>query len=439
MSRDVLSWAVLAAICFATGAARANPEPPALYDARSAGMGGTGLASVENATAAAHNPASLDGIENLSMTVAVAPLYPIMDVPFADPEGGDAIQYQNEPIAAPLFFVGAAGRVHDRVVLGLAAYAFSGIGASYDGVAFGVDADGDGVSDDRRLESMRLEAAMGEVTLPASIRINDELSVGAAVRLLYMLQRTNLYDPGDLSPLPAGRAEQFLDGFGFPGFMVGVRWAPTPSVRLAASYRSQVTLDLSGDTTLELGSGMNPSDPIAGLVDGRTLRTQSTWTVPRALRFGAAYALLEDRLNLTFELKLQFHRKANDVQRMHVYVPVGSSEVEQVQEVPLGWRDLVSLMTGGEYWVSARVPLRVGFGLGLSSTPSTAANPFMPPPGPTSLATVGSGYRFERFDLDFAFAYMHAGARVARATATGAAGNYEVHALQTSISLNYHN
>ncbi|HET6344209.1 MAG TPA: hypothetical protein VFH51_04710 [Myxococcota bacterium] len=54
--------------------ALANYHPPASYDGRAAGLGGTGVAFIEGVAAAAHNPANLGGVKTLEMAVMAAPV-----------------------------------------------------------------------------------------------------------------------------------------------------------------------------------------------------------------------------------------------------------------------------------------------------------------------------------------------------------------------------
>ena len=65
-----LGVAALGAGALGPATALANPEPPA-YDARSVGLGGTGLAYLDSAAALFHNPANLAGVPRLDVSAAL--------------------------------------------------------------------------------------------------------------------------------------------------------------------------------------------------------------------------------------------------------------------------------------------------------------------------------------------------------------------------------
>jgi long-subunit fatty acid transport protein len=406
---------VVALVLGLAARASANPEPVMLYDARSAAMGGTGIAFIDNASAIYHNPANLELVGQGSATAVVTPFVPVTEAPFAGPgTDGRSVQESNSGRVAPLFFGGGAYRVHERVVLGLGAFVSTGVGSSFDEV------------DAYRGQKMDLQFAAGELVLPASVRVTDKLSVGLGVRLLYAVQDTDVYDP-----MRRGRAKQSLDGFGFPGFRVGVLYQPTDTVSLAMTYRSPVTVNLEGSTRLQ--NEAYPDEP---------LPTQSEWSVPHAFRLGGAYSLLDDELLLSLEMKLQLHAAANDKQVYRVDVGgtdieplVGTDEIKQV--VALDWRNVLSFLVGIEYRVQPWLPVRFGYTAGVSATPRHRVNPFMPPPGLSHAVSVGTGLPLGDFQVDLAGAYAFAEATVEQDAPEGAAGHYETDAFFLSASISY--
>ncbi len=393
----VLAWASVA---------HANPEPVALYDARSAAMGGTGVAASDGAAAIFHNPAALGLLDGLSASVTVTPMWASVQAPFAPPgRPAEPIQETNETRTAPLFFLGVAGPLAKGLVAGLGAHVFSGIGSTFPSVEA---LDG---------ERMDLAFAAGEATLPVAWRPCRGLSLGASLRLLYAVQRTDVFDPS-----LGARAEQQLDGFAFPGVTLGVLWRPSPSIRLGATWRSASTIDLSGQTTLR----WTGQDPVLA-------PTRSSWTIPHALRFGSAWRL-GSRWTVALESKVQLHRNANVESVFEVELPgLG----HQVQRVPLRWRDTVAHLFGVEHCLPGGFALRAGYGWSISSAPPTTANPFMPPPGSLHQGTLGLGSRWGHFDAALALALALGSAQVRLPTPNGAAGHYAVRALFLSASLSY--
>ena len=80
----VIALAALLALV-AARPARANPEPPANYDARVAAMGGAAVATANNPSALFHNPARLDQIERFAITAVATSLLVNLQAPFAGP------------------------------------------------------------------------------------------------------------------------------------------------------------------------------------------------------------------------------------------------------------------------------------------------------------------------------------------------------------------
>ena len=397
---------LLVALLVLPSAGRANPEPVALYDARSAAMGGTGIALLQNASAAFHDPAALGGLRGLSAVLTLTPMLAYVRAPFAPPGGtGPALEEDNEPTPAPLFFLGVAGRLSERWVAGLGAYVFSGIGSTFPRVR----ALGD--------ERMELGFAAGELSLPVAFRLAEGLHVGLAARLLYATQRTDVYDPTLLA-----RARQQLDGLSGPAFTLALHYQPRRDVRLAVVWRGRATIPLEGSTELRW-PGSEPVDA----------PTRSSWTIPHALRLGGAWDLGR-RWTLALETKVQWHRSANAESVYEVELPgLGVQE----QRVPLRWRNTVAYLAGLEYRPSDRLALRAGYGQATSATPPSTVSPFMPPPGLLHQATLGAGWRAGPYDVGLALALGVGQADVERANPNGAAGRYEVRAVFLSASIAY--
>src|SRR5262245_34004004 len=97
----------------------ATTEPPSPHDARSVGMGSTGVASTHNGAAMFHNVAALHEVEKLAITLSASPTKIDQSSPLTGPDS----EVDADSTWIPLFLVGAALRVHERVVVGLAAYA----------------------------------------------------------------------------------------------------------------------------------------------------------------------------------------------------------------------------------------------------------------------------------------------------------------------------
>lgn len=386
--RFTLSCLVAFVLLGAPRASLANPEPPALYDARVVGMGGTGAAHVDNSTAVFHNPAQLDQIDGASLSVVVTSLFATFSAPFA----GAGTERDSGLNYAPLFFVGAAGELVDSVTLGFGAYVYTGFGGSFDDVDCisyqqaqdGMHPDCDnpdfaGSFDPARDQNVFLFVT--EIAFAAQFSLRENLSLGAALRIPWAQQTVTATQEafGIFND-----ATQDVSGVGDPSVLVGLTYRPIDSLSLAFAYRSKSAIEMSGTTETAFFD----------------FKTTTTWYTPHMFRFGAAYSFLNDRALLAADFRIQLHSEAN---RRQVFRNSGILENETIAE--FGWKNVYMTSLGAEYYALPSLPLRLGASLGNSASSSHAITQFSPPPGIQYGLYGGLGYRGGLLDLDLAFAY----------------------------------
>lgn len=348
--------------------AHANPEPPATYDARVAGMGGIALTTIDNAAAIYHNPAQLDQVGSFSATFVLTTLLVNLEAPFAGP----GTEQDSGLILAPLFFVGAAGEIVEDVAIGFAAYVYTGFGGGFDDVGCisyrsaeaGVHPDCDnseyrGLLVPPRDQSVRLFVT--ELAFSAQVSLAPNLSLGASLRIPWAQQTVSATQEafGVFTT-----AEQNVSGVGQPGVLVGMTYRPTPNLSIAAAYRSKVSIEMAGTTRTE--------------VFGTDVRLQTTtaWQVPHMVRVGVSHTFLQRRLLLAAEFKVQMHSTANQRQ---VFVSTGDLENRTVAD--LKWKNAYVGTLAAEFIVRTGMPIRIGMTLGRSATNPDTMTSFSPPPG----------------------------------------------------------
>ncbi|MEO0324472.1 MAG: outer membrane protein transport protein [Myxococcota bacterium] len=396
-----------ASLLLGPAVARANPEPPAIYDARVMGMGGTALGTLDNASALFHNPAQLDRVNRLSVTGVVTGLTVRLTGSFA----GRGSEQESPLIFAPLIFAGGVVRVHDRVVLGGGAYIYTGFGGGFDRVdcvTAGLTQSCDETPalrlDPPRSQTVRLFVAEFAVPVQVSI-IPDRLSLGVTFRLPYGNQSVSTDTLSPFSPEELTRADQNVAGVGIPGILAGLSYRPTDDLTLAVAYRSKVWIDMDGETTTDipLGFGFGPR---------ATLATKTRWYVPHMLRVGFAQEFWNDRITLAGEFRVQFHEEANREQaftltsrdpNQTVRTTLNNSVPDTVAR--FDWRNVYLGNVGLEVLATDYLPVRLGFSLASSASNPATMTAFSPPFGVQAAYYAGLGYRADKYTLDLGFSF----------------------------------
>lgn len=374
--------------------ALADQEAPALYDARSAGMGGAGYAFSDSGAAPFFNPANMDLWEKTAVTLAGTPTFGRVSAPFAGP----GTETDSTRGFAPFLLVGGGYRVQERVVLGLAAYVTGGVGSSYENV------------ESLGGEDLDLAVGLGEISVPISVRALDNLSFGVAFRVVLAFQNSDALDPttGD-------RLQQNQFGVGVPGFLVGLNYRPIDRFALSLTYKSRVNIDFDGDTTL---------------ADGTNVNTTSEWFLPHSFQIGSALWFLHEALLIAIDLNFQFYDQSHNTVTTTLDVP--PTEIEQT--VILNWRNTVTAKFGIEYRVSPLFSARVGYVVGNSAVPKSGASPFLPTPGVLQGVTAGFGFDVGDFEIAIALIFSFANTEVDQDPINGTPGVYKTNSLGLALS-----
>jgi long-chain fatty acid transport protein len=290
--------------------------------------------------------------------------------------------------------------VHDRIVLGLGAYATGGIGSQFQNVpAVGG-------------ENLDLSVALMEISLPVSVRIIDGLSLGLAVRATLAFQNSDVIDP-----MSGARLEQSQKGVGVPGFTAGIFYQPIDALRLGFTYRSRVNIDLDGTRTLA----------------GMSVSSRSEWWIPHSFKLGTAVTLANDALVLAVDLKFQLYAQSHNQATTILELPPGDTE----QTIQLDWNNVFTAQIGGEYRFTELFTLRLGYIVGNSAVPQSTSGPFFPTPGVLQGVTGGVGFDISSFELGLGVVYTFAKEIVSEPSVNGTPGEYEANALTLSITFTY--
>lgn len=425
-------------VLLSLSAVHASTEINGLFDARSAGMGGTGVAFLDSPGAIPTNPALLDQIDKLSISLDVLYISAQTQAPYTiyhiDPGTGQP--YRNyetmraPPTSAALPFLGMAFRLSERVTVGAAAYPVLGQGTRS---SFRP------APDEYPNVVAVNQAAMGlvEAAVPLAIRVLDNLSVAISWRISYMTQSISLPVPSGAAPgnPPAGvlilpaenravNADLELSGINFSGVQLGLLYRPFSMLRLGLTYRSKVVVEGSGTTTTTLGGAPTVLD------------TSTSYTNPHVFRAGTAVSFLHDSLLLAADFKYLLYAESYKAQRITTVMNGAEKTIVQ----PLNWKNAYTVQFGAEYKLAQAWRLRAGYILSTSATPEESAIALAPPPGNAHLFSAGLGIKIlDTMNLDLSGAYVALSTHINTATAHNAGvGTYAAEAVNFAASLTYH-
>lgn len=367
-SRRVIVVAVLLAGVSWVSGADANTEPAAAYDAQSVALGGTGVAYIHNGASIYHNPAALDGIPRLALTGVLSLSAPESTVPLNGPD----TSVSSDATPFPLFLVGGAYRVLDRLVVGMAVYPSAGFGSVYKDVEVG------GQKVDLDQSVMMIEA-----TPTVSLRLVEGLAIGAGYRIVYTKQSAE-----QLVPVTTPAGPQFaetkvdLSGTSFKALNIGLYAQPFESTRIGLSYRNRFDNHLEGTVTMM----------------GREVDAEAEIGVPHSFRFGVAQGLLGDALLLVGEVKRSLYADSNKE-------IVTKMEGQPDMTIVLDWQNTWTVGVGAQYTFPWALSLRAGYSAAESASSEDYASYYMTPPVLLHTAHGGVGYKLGAFDLGLAGFY----------------------------------
>lgn len=405
------TWAALvrgsliATFTLSTSAALANIDPPGIYDARAAAIGGTGVAYTFNGASNYQNPATLQGIPEMALSASVLLSLTELEGPL---NGPNTEPVQSNFSANPLFFLGGGYRLNDQIVIGFAAYPTAGAGATYEKVQSLGGAD------------LKSSIFSIELTPNVSIAILKNLWAGLGYRINYVNQSATSVQlvPGpDGTPTPAS-FQADLTGWSFLGLQAGFYYQPVKQLDLGFVYRSRVTTGVSGTTSIGGGAGLD---------------TESSFSTPHGFRLGSALHLLEDRLMLALDAKYLLYSQSSKSLVNTITTPVG----KQLAVNKLDWKNTITVGAGAEYLVTPQFPIRAGYNISTSATPDTRPSPFLPSSGLQHDFLGGLGLILEHWNLDLTVSYAFSADSVSDPIPPAVAGDYRIDLITFGTSVTY--
>jgi len=383
-----ISWGVLLALLAASATARADGVIRDGLGARSCGRGGTNLAFADNGVILLDNPAGMANVDGRGLfELGFDVLF--TDLSYNDPDQAADVIAESHPL--PMVEGTIIRRSDDGAwAYGLGVYAPAGFSSEYDL---------QGPFPFLGTRQYRAFGALGRILPAVAFRLSDRLSVGATLGVA--VSHVELKGPHFLqAPGPFQGTPTLLDlrsTGAAPSWSVGAQYELTPATTLGLTYQ--------GETHLEMGGRAQVEVPLVGR-SGFDAHLDLTW--PRWLGLGVRHELCPHRIVsadvIWYDWSSAFDRLnlgLTDPSNPVMAAVVGPSLQEQL---PLQWRDSVSLRLGYERHLRAARVVRFGYVYHRNPIPEGTLTTYIQ----TTLEhtfSIGYGWMARRWEIDLAYQY----------------------------------
>jgi long-chain fatty acid transport protein len=332
-------------------------------------MGGAFIGLADDYSAVFWNPAGLTQMKEAKLSFFLTDIIPSSSYTFAPIVSAETAN-KMYPSGALAYYK----PLSDKLVVGLAAYVPSGVGAKWDGA-------------DLKLLSKNVafewESMLAIITVSPTIayQITDSLSVGATININF----------GSLSMnKPAvGQYEESSTAIGF-GSTIGLLYKPSDQFSIGVSMKTPMKAKFSGDASMA-GAAMFKMST--------TSEFEREATLPFWAGVGIAFKP-SDKLTITADIQYTNWKKVQDI-------PITYQDAKwellfsKASNLELRWEDKIQLRFGVEYRVSNSFALRAGYYNDPSPAPLSTLNILLPQTS-YNWISAGFGYSSGCISIDFA-------------------------------------
>lgn len=341
------------------------------------GLAAAGLAArAQDASTVFTNPAGMTRLERPSLLAGAQPMY--LNIDFSPNSNtstaGSSGDSNGWMPAGGLFYVHP---VNDKVAFGFAIAGNFGLALDYQD-----DWVGRYYVQEATLQAMAIQPAV-------AYKINDQLSVGAGVAVLYGIFEEKVAINRALDALSDAQLK-LEDEDWTVQYNLGVLYEPLKGTRLGLTYLSEADLEFSDRADI---SGFGPT--LTGIFGLGTRTIDLGMTIPQAVML-SVYQDVNDRLALMANLGWQDWSEFGKVD-------VGISNTNVNLTTDLDYQDTWHVAVGAQYRVSEPLLLSAGIAYDSAMLDEEDVTPSMPV-GESSRFALGSRYDWSR-DLTLGAAY----------------------------------
>lgn len=407
----------------------ANGYQTILQGARQSGMGNVGVGYKPNASSLFFNPGAMSFLDGSTMSLGFSPVF--SSITYRGLDNNTKVESES-PMGTPFSAYGIwrprkggapteSGAEYSRWAFGMGVFTPFGSSVKYPSDWGGQYA----------LREISLKAIFVQPTV--SFRINDVLSVGAGLDLVY--GAVNLQK--GLSPL-TGKAYTELDGNTTAlGYNLGIYARPSELISVGINYRSRVNVKLDNGTV----KIHDLPDAFVGTPLFPALQTtfNSELPLPATLAFGMGF-YPSKKWAVAFDVNF-VQWDAYQTLAFEFADPIGGqTSIENDRHYKNSW----IFNVGGEYHVNDKLTVRAGAYYDLSPVQDNYLTPETPDANALGL-TAGASYQFSKhFSADVHFLYVNKQKRTNDTSLLpgdvqtgGYSGIYKASAIVPGFSLNY--
>lgn len=377
----------LALLCTVCCTAQALGEGFALneWSARGVSLAGGMVGRADDVSALAYNGAGITQLPGTHMMGGLALIAPQGSI--VSRQGGQERSTFTKPALWPVPHAFASHQLNDRFWLGLGVFSRFGLGNSYDENWVGR----------YNVHEVGLQTVSFVPTL--AVKLNDIFSVSLGVETLYAHMHMGSKVPTMVTLPNRFDNDMRIEGSGWGvGVHTGLHMRFNDQWSVGASYKSQITLNITGNTDFAYeGPNVLSGPPFnQHLPYAKDCSTHATLQLPDSLALGVTYRPLE---NLSFEVGTVWTRWST-YNALNIYMDNGYAAINNKK-----WRDGWNFNASVEYKPLDWWTLRAGFSYETPVVNENHSDYLMPTNGRQTLS-LGTGVRRNNWTLDLAYAHL---------------------------------
>jgi long-chain fatty acid transport protein len=340
-------------------------------------QGNAFVAEASDASAIFYNPAGLNQIKTPQVYQGL-----FLNYPDRDYSGGGQDSQTNHRLYRSLTTY-IAIPVHERVALGIGFFSPFGMGTVWPPTWAGRY-----LTTYSSLKTYNLNPVI-------SVKVLENLSLAAGFDVMWSKVSLKRKSPVLGGALPDAEIKLNGDGQGW-GYNLGMLYEPLTGVKLGIAYRSQISVNHTGDLTTNLPAPLPPTTSVTG---------SASIVFPSSLTAGISYSRFKP---LTFEFDTTWTGWSSyDKLKVRLDTPIMVNGVmTSTITTPKNWHDAWAFRFGANYAVNERMKIRAGYIYDLTPVPDSSFDPQVPDAN-RHIFTVGGDLKvLKRFTLGIAYNFI---------------------------------